>query len=257
MLIDEPVTVPRAALARAWEWEEIGAAHPVLGVVEWWLEEDAAATFDDLTRQVLAEPGFYDLRRRRLTGDFRDVLWGISTADAECYRLSGARDGQTSAALGVITGRAGLLVTVEDEQATLERFPAQRLYRAVVDTLPDARPAAIAEIRVSRAEYGAGPVSESYDLDVASDYTVPDPVEQLRELMAGPRSAVHQFYVASRANGQRSSSYPLTAVDTVSHGRVLTMLQTGADGEDIISCGPGSVDYIAATLETTKRWLDD
>ncbi|MEV8613137.1 ESX secretion-associated protein EspG [Amycolatopsis sp. NPDC051373] len=257
MLIDEPVTVPRVALARAWEWERIGAAHPVLGVVEWWLEDDASATFDDLTRQVLAEPGFYDLRRQRLTGDFRDVLWAISTADAECYRLSGARDRQTSGALAVVAGRTGLLVTVEDEQATLVRIPTGRLCRAVVDTLPNARPAAIGEIRVPRAEYGAGSVSESFDLDTTSDYTAPDAAGQLRELMAAPRSAMHQFYVASRANGPRSSSYPLSAIDTVDHGRVLTMLQNGADGQDIISCGPGSAEYITATLETTMRGLDD
>ncbi|WP_370934673.1 ESX secretion-associated protein EspG [Amycolatopsis sp. cg13] len=257
MLVDEPVTVPRVALARAWEWEQIGAAHPVLGVVEWWLEDDAAAAFDDLMRQVLAEPGFYDLRRQRLTGDFRDVLWGISTADAECYRLSGARDGRTSAALAVLAGREGLLITVEDEAATLVRIPAGRLCRAVVDTLPDVRPAMIGEIRVPRAEYETGSVSESYDLDTTSDYTAPDPAEQMRTLMAASRSAVHQFYVASRANGKRSSSYPLSAVDTVDHGRVLAMLQNGADGEDIISCGPGNADYIAATLDTTMRGLHD
>ncbi|RJQ85447.1 ESX secretion-associated protein EspG [Amycolatopsis panacis] len=257
MLIEEPVTVPRVALARAWEWEQIGAAHPVLGVVEWWMEDGAARTFDDLVRQVLAEPGFYDLRRQRLTGDFRDVLWGISTADAECYRLSGARDGHTSAALAVLTGRAGLLITVDDDRATLVRIPARRLCRAVVDTLPNARPAAIGEIKVPRAEYGAGPVSESYDLDTTSDYTAPDGAEQVRALMAAPRSAMHQFYVASRARRKRSSSYPLTAVDTVDHGRVLTMLQNGSDGHDIISCGPGSRDYITSALDNTMRGLDD
>ncbi|MFF0146535.1 ESAT-6 protein secretion system EspG family protein [Amycolatopsis sulphurea] len=140
MVIDAPVTVPRVALAWAWDSERIGPAHPVVGVMEWWLEEDVAASFDELMRQALAEPGFYDLRRRRLTGDFRDVLWGISTADAECYRISSRRDERRSASLAVLTGRSALLITVDDDQATLVRIPADRLCRAVVDTLPELRP---------------------------------------------------------------------------------------------------------------------
>ncbi|MBB4684649.1 ESX secretion-associated protein EspG [Amycolatopsis jiangsuensis] len=256
MVIDQPVTVPRVALAWAWEGERIGPAHPVLGIVEWWLEDDAVASFDELMRQSLAEPGFYDLRRQRLTGDFRDVLLGISTADAECYRISSRRDGRKSGSLAVLAGRSALLVTVDDDEATLVQIPAGRLCRAVVGALPDLRPAGIREIRVLRSEYGAGPTSESYDLDMNSDYTAPNAAEQMRTLMAARRSAVHQFYVASRSKGARSSSYPLTAVDTIDHGRILTMLQNGPDGDDVISCGPGSADYITATLDNTMRGLN-
>ncbi|MFF0144669.1 ESX secretion-associated protein EspG [Amycolatopsis sulphurea] len=245
------------ALAWAWESERIGPAHPVLGVVEWWFEDDAAASFDELMRQALAEPGFYDLRRKRLTGDFRDVLWGISTADAECYRMSSTRDGRRSASLAVVTGRSGSLITVDDDQATLVRIPAGRVCRAIVGTLPEVRPAGIGEIRVPRSEYGAGSVSESYDLDMTSDYTAPDTAEQVRALMAAPRTVIHQLYVARRTNGKRSSSYPLTAVDTAHHERVLTFLQDSPDGDDIIACGPGSTDYITATLDGTMRGLHD
>ncbi|RJQ86825.1 ESX secretion-associated protein EspG [Amycolatopsis panacis] len=255
MVIDQPVTVPRVTLAWAWNAERIGPAHPVLGIVEWWLEADAAASFDELMRQTLAEPGFYDLRRQRLSGDFRDVLLGISTADAECYRISSRRDGRKSASLAVLTGQSALLITVDDDQATLAGIPAGRLCRATVETLPNVRPAGISEIRVRRAEYRAGTASESYDLDMTSDYTVPDTAEQLRVLMAAPRSAVHQFYVAGRTNGVRSSSYPLTTVDTIDHGRVLTLLQHGPDGDDLISCGPGSTNYITATLNSTMQGL--
>ncbi|MBB4683953.1 ESX secretion-associated protein EspG [Amycolatopsis jiangsuensis] len=256
MVIDKPVTVPRVALAWAWEGERIGPAHPVLGIVEWWLENDAVASFSELMRQSLAEPGFYDLRRQRLTGDFRDVLLGISTADAECYRISSRRDERKSGSLAVLAGRSALLITVDDDEATLVQIPAGRLCRATVDTLPDVRPAKISEIRVPRSEYGTGSASESFDLDLTSDYTAPDAAEQVRALMAAPRRAVHQFYVASRTNGVRSSSYPLTAVDTVDHGRLLTFLQNGPNGNDIISCGPGSADYITATLDQTLRGLD-
>ncbi|MBB4684759.1 hypothetical protein BJY18_002244 [Amycolatopsis jiangsuensis] len=35
------------------------------------------------------------------------------------------------------------------------------------------------------------------------------------------------------------------------------MLQNGGDGQDIISCGPGSADYIAATLDTAVRGPHD
>ncbi|GAA3525164.1 hypothetical protein GCM10022222_04950 [Amycolatopsis ultiminotia] len=62
---------------------------------------------------------------------------------------------------------------------------------------------------------------------MTTDYTVPDAAEQVRTLMAAPRSAVHQFYVASRANGMRSSSHPLSVVDTVGRGRLLTLRQNG------------------------------
>ncbi|MFF4599453.1 ESX secretion-associated protein EspG [Amycolatopsis sp. NPDC001319] len=255
MFMDEPVTVPRVALARAWEWEKVGPAHPVLGVVEWWLEDDVSGQFDELIRQALAEPGFYDLRRNRLTGEFRDVLWGVSSADAECYRISGDRSGRKSAALAIVTGRSGLLFTVDDDQVTLARISAGRVCQAVVGTLPEVRPAGIAEIAVRRSEYGSSRVADYYDLDVTSDYTVPDPAERLRALMAAPRSAVHQFYVANRTDGVRSSSLPLTVVDTISEGRVLTVLQNGPDGEDVITAGPGSADYISGTLDNTMRGL--
>ncbi|HWD02823.1 MAG TPA: ESX secretion-associated protein EspG [Amycolatopsis sp.] len=256
MFIAEPVTVPRVALARAWEWENVGPAHPALGIVEWWLEDDVSGQFDELIRQALATPGFYDLRRKRLTGEFRDVLWGVSTADAECYRISSDRSGRKSAALAIVTGRTSLLFTVDGEQVTLERISAGRVCQAAVATLPDVRPAGVTEMTVRRSEYGPSRVvAESYDLDVTSDYTAPDQAEQLRALMAAPRSAVHQFYVAARTEGTRSSSLPLTVVDTTSHGRVLTVLQDGPDGEDVISCGPGSADYVSGTLDNTMRGL--
>lgn len=118
------------------------------------------------------------------------MLWGVSTADAECYRISSDRSGRTSAALAIVTGRTGLLFTVDDDQVTLARISASPVRQAVVGTLPDVRPAGIARFAVRRSEYGSRRAAESSDLDVTSDHTAPDPAEQLRALMAAPRRAV-------------------------------------------------------------------
>lgn len=66
---------------------------------------------------------------------------------------------------------------------------------------------------------------------------------------------MHQFCVAVGTDGARSSSLPLTAVDTTSHGRVLTVLQDGPAGEGVITCGPGNTDYISGTLDNTLHSL--
>jgi hypothetical protein len=255
MLLDEPVTVPRLAVAKAWEWETIGLPHPVLGVVDVWIEDDVAARAEELIRQALAEPGFFDLRKGRVVGGFRDLMLAIANAEAECYAFSSDRDGHDRAVLAVPTGRSAVLVTVDGDLLTLERISASRLVRAVVDGLPDCPPADIDEFTVPKSEYSSNGASDSYSLDTSSDYTAPDAAEQLRTLMASRRFAGHQLYVATRAGGVRRSSVPLTAVDTIDYGRVLTFLRAGEGGSMDISCGPGSAGYISATLENTLEAL--
>jgi hypothetical protein len=254
MLLEEPVTVPRLAVAKAWEWETIGQPHPVLGIVDVWIEDDVAATAEELARQALAEPGFYDLRRGRVVGEFRDLMLAIANADVECYCFSADRDGGNRAALAVPTGRSAVLATVDDDLLTLERISASRLVRAVVEGLPDCRSADIGEFTVAKSEYASNGSSDSYSLDTTTDYTAPDVADQLRTLMTSKRIATHQLYVAVRARGERYSSAPLTAVDTVDYGRVLTYLRQG-DGDMDICCGPGSAGYVSATLQNTVEAL--
>lgn len=257
MLLDKPVTLPRLAVAKAWEWERIGPAHPVLGIVDVWVENDAASRLDDLTRQVLAEPGFYNLRTNRVTGEFRDLMLAVANADAECYGWSADRHGRDRATLAVLTGhgRNAVLATVEDDLLTLAAVGANQLVRAVVDGLPDFPAANINEITVPKAEYDRGQSSDSYTLDTSSDYTVTSPVDQLRALMTSRREASHQLFVAARTGGGRAASMPLTAVDSLDHGRVLTYLRDNAHGEVDIACGPGNPGYITGTLENTLRLL--
>ncbi|SFO16887.1 ESX secretion-associated protein EspG [Amycolatopsis rubida] len=255
MLLDGPVALPRLAVAKAWEWERIGPTHPVLGIVDVWVEDGAAARLDDLTRQVLAEPGFYNLRTGRVTGEFRDLMLAIANADAECYGWSADRHGRDRALLAVLTGRSAVLATVEDEQLTLTAIGANQLVRAVVDGLPDFPAANINEITVPKAEYDRGQSNDSYTLDTSSDYTVTSPVDQLRALMTSRREASHQLFVAARTGSGRSASMPLTAVDSLDHGRVLTYLRDNAHGEVDIACGPGNPEYITGTLENTLRLL--
>ncbi|MBB1152482.1 ESX secretion-associated protein EspG [Amycolatopsis sp. DR6-1] len=257
MLLDEPVTLPRLAVAKAWEWERIGPAHPVLGVVDVWVEDDAAARLDDLTRQVLAEPGFYNLRTNRVTGEFRDLMLAVANADAECYGWSADRHDRDRALLAVATGRSAVLATVEDDQLTLTAIGANQLVRAVVDQLPDFPAANIREFTVPKAEYDGNTSrsDESYDLDTTSDYTVTTPADQLRAVMGSRREASHQLYVAARAGGRRVSSLPLTAVDSLDHGRVLTYLRDNPHGDVGIVCGPGNPGYITGTLDNTLDLL--
>ncbi|MDT8915851.1 ESX secretion-associated protein EspG [Amycolatopsis sp. PS_44_ISF1] len=238
MLFDGPVVLPRLAVAQAWEWERIGPAHPVLGVVDVWVEDDAGERLDELARQALAEPGFYDLRARRVTGRFRDLMLAIANAEDECYGWSTDRRGHDRAMLAVPADRDAVLAIVEDDRLTLESIKASRLVRAVVECLPDFPAADIREFSVPKADYEPGTTGHPA-------------AEQLRRLMAARREASHQLYVATRADGTRQSSLPLTAVDTRAHGRVLTYLsQTPEDTLDI-TCGPGHPTYITGTLQNT------
>jgi hypothetical protein len=256
VLLTEPVTVPRLALAQAWEWERVGAPHPVIGMVDVWLEDDIVGRFEDLTRQVLAEPGFYDLRKGRFVGEFRDLLLATANAESECYCFSSTSDGQSTATLAVPAGRSAIRYTVDGDRVTLEKIPRHLLIRTVVDNLPACPAADIRSFSVARSEYESGQSGEAYDLDLTSDYTTPDPVDQLRALMTARRIAGHQFYVAARVNRSRSVSMPLTAIDTIGQGRVLIYLQDGQNGDEI-ACGPGSDDYISGTLESTFQALSE
>jgi hypothetical protein len=250
MLLDEPVTVPRLAVAKAWEWEQIGPAHPVLGVVDVWVEDDAAERLDELTRQALAEPGFYNLRTHRVTGKFRDLLLAIANADDECYGWSTDRSGHDRAMLTVPFGRNAVLATVENDLLTLATIKANHLVHAVVGSLPDFPAADIREFSIPKTGYE--PKTTDYTLDTTTDYTA---AEQLRTLMTAPRTASHQLYVATRADGSRQSSLPLTAVDTHDHGRILTYLSPTATDDLDITCGPGHPTYITATLQNTLNAL--
>ncbi|SEP47915.1 ESX secretion-associated protein EspG [Amycolatopsis saalfeldensis] len=251
MLLDEPVTVPRLAVAKAWEWEQVGPAHPVLGVVDVWVEGEAAERLDELARQALAEPGFYHLRTGRVTGRLRDLLLAIANADTECYGWSTDRRGHERAMLAVPVGRNAVLATVENDLLTLATIKANHLVHAIVDSLPDFPAADIHEFAIPKADYEPR-TTGSYTLDTTSDYTA---AEQLRTLMTSPRAASHQLYVAARADSTRQSSVPLTAVDTNDHGRVLTYLSTTPTGDHDITCGPGTPAYLAATLQNTLAAL--
>jgi hypothetical protein len=255
-MLTDPVTLPRLALAQAWEWERIGPPHPVIGVVDVWLEDEVVVRFEDLIRQVLAEPGFYDLRKDRFVGEFRDLLLATANAESECYCFSSTNDGHSTATLAVPVGPSAIRYTVVGDRATLSKVPRHRLVSAVVESLPECQPADIHPFSVARSAYESRDDSETYSLDTTSDYTVPDSAEQLRTLITARRIGSHQFYVASRAGRTRATSMPLTAVDTAGYGRVLTYLQDGPDGE-AITCGPGSPGYIVQTLENTLQALGD
>ncbi|MET7993102.1 ESX secretion-associated protein EspG [Amycolatopsis sp. NPDC005232] len=255
-MLADPVTLPRLALAQAWEWERVGPPHPVIGMVDVWLEDDVVGRFEDLTRQVLAEPGFYDLRRDRFVGEFRDLLLATANAESECYCFSSTSDGQTTATLAVPAGRSAVRYTVDGDRVTLSKFPRHKLVAAVVESLPECPPADIHPFSVARPAYESRDDSEAYSLDTTSDYTVPDSAERLRTLMTARRIGGHQLYVASRVGRVRSTSMPLTAVDTAEYGRVLTYLQDRPDGEEI-TCGPGSAYYVTQTLENTLQALGD
>ncbi|MFI7122193.1 ESX secretion-associated protein EspG [Amycolatopsis sp. NPDC049868] len=248
------MTVPRLAVAQAWEWERIGPVHPVIGPVDVWVEPDAEDELAELTRQALAQPGFYELRRGRISGWFRDLMLGIASSSYECYGFSTARGGQDRSMLAVPTGKHGALITVEDDRLTLEQIRGAKVIRSVVEALPKHPSAAVAERAVPRTEYLARTNDDSYTLDTGNDYTAVDPADELRTLMAERRQASHQLYVAARSNGIRRASVPLTAIDTANHGRILTYLRPGTDDLEI-AWGPGSPAYITETLYNTLEAL--
>ncbi|WP_410655219.1 ESX secretion-associated protein EspG [Amycolatopsis sp. lyj-112] len=253
-MLDEPVTVPRLAVAQAWEWERIGPVHPVIGPVDVWVEPDAEGELEELTRQALAQPGFYELRRGRIAGWFRDLMLAIASSSYECYGFSADRTGRHRSILAVPSGKHGALITVEDDRLTLEQVRGAKVIRSVVEALPTYSAATVVEQAVPRTEYLARMNDDSYILDTENDYTAVDPADELRTLIAEKRQASHQLYVAARANGIRRASVPLTAIDTANHGRILTYLRPGT-GDLEIAWGPGSPAYITETLYNTLEAL--
>lgn len=258
-LPDGPVVLPRIAFAKAWETERIGPPHPVTGVVDMWIEDDAAATVDELMWGALAEAGCYDLRRGRIADDFRDLLLAIAHAPREVYCFSSHRDGTDRAILAVPYDKTSLTIVVAGELMSIaETTPG--LAHAVVTELPGHPPSVIREFIVPQHEYdthGNRGGSDDYGLDTTADHTAGpvDPAENLRTIMASPRTAGHQLYAAVRNGGARRSSVPLTAVDTTGHGRVLTYLRPGPYGGMDIACGPGDDRNIASTLDNTLAGL--
>lgn len=251
-LPDAPVVLPRVAFAKAWDDEKIGQAHPVIGVVDFWVEDDAADTLNDLIKRALAEVGFYDLRRGRVMGTFRDLMLAIAHAPREVYGFSSYRSGTDRSVLAVPHGRDTVTIVVSDDVLTIDTAAPGALSQAVIAELPHGPAADIGEIVVPQREFGNR--ADDYSLDTTSDYTAVDPAEQLRALMSSRRTASHQLYAAVRAGGTRRSSVPLTALDT-DRGRVLTYLRPGQLGDMDIVCGPGEYGYMAGTLDNTLQGL--
>ncbi|MGK4593934.1 ESX secretion-associated protein EspG [Amycolatopsis sp. w19] len=237
-------------MAQAWEWERIGPVHPVIGPVDVWVEPDAEDELAELTRQALAQPSFYELRRDRIAGGFRDLMLTIASLPYECYGFSVDRKGRDRSMPAVPTGKHGVLITVQDDRLTLEQTRGAKVIRSVVEALPSHPAAAVAERAVPRTEYLTRMNDDSYTLDTENDYTAADPADELRTLMAEKRLASHQLYVAARSNGIRRASVPLTAIDTANRGRILTYLRPGTDDLEI-AWGPGSPAYITETLHNT------
>jgi hypothetical protein len=251
MLPDVPVTMPRLAWAKAWEWENLGPAHPIVGPAGLWVED--AARLDDGVRAALAEPGF--VRRGRITPEFRDVLLTVAEAERECYGWSAPAE---RAILTAAVGRNTVKIIVDGDWLTLEQIPAGALIIDVLDELPDCPGADFAAFTVPRAEYRPNKAqSEPFDLDTSSDYTAPDPAERLSAYMTARRDGTHQLYTAVRTSTGRRPSVPLTATDTRDFGRVLTYLRPGGGADLDIACVPGHrntiADVLAHTLEILRK----
>jgi hypothetical protein len=243
-----PVLLPKLAFVTAWRWSGHGDPPPVVGMDEAWLPADALKRYEERVLDVLTDNGV--AAKGSLTPEFRTTLDVLATGPTRFWAWTGDIENDET---------GGILVSIKDRQAArllrmdtmirIDAVDARCAPAALVDALPDVRPARFEPVCVAKSRYRPDADAFFDRADPTSEVPA-DPAERPRELMAGRRSGIHQLYVAH--NGERSS--PVTVVDVVGEGRVLTF-QSTAGGELLLEFYPGSRENLVAVLENTREGL--
>lgn len=182
--------------------------------------------------------------------EFRSTLAVLARADRECYGWV-SRYGETGAALVAAIGGEAVRVMRDDTVVVLDPVRADDLAGGLVDVLPRADGAEIGEIAIPESQYSERrpPAAEEYEFRMDSRNRRPDPAARVRTLLNAPRAGMHQLYAAERdRSGQRRRGRPITVIDLVEGGRILTYVGQPPNGEPVLHCVPGTRHAIVSTL---------
>lgn len=243
-----PILLPRYAFVKAWEWGGYGEPHPVIGPGDLWLDDTAKTVLQREVDGLLEKAGV--AADGVLRPEFRRMLAVLAHAERECYGWI-SRHGQTGAAM-VATAGGEVVRAVRDAKVVIvDRVHAGDAPGALVDVLPGVIAAAISEVTIPAARYSSRrpPVADEYEFAMQTRTRRADPVIWLHELVNAPRSGTHQLYSAGRdRTGQRRRGRPITVIDLVETGRILTYLRQPPDSEPVLHCAPGSRSALTSLL---------
>jgi hypothetical protein len=242
----KPLLVPKLAFITAWEWEGHGPPPAVIGLNETWMSPETKREFEDkvlatLTKLGLATGGM-------LTRDFRDVLAALANGNRQYTGWAGDISSDEAGGILVsIHGDRAVRVLRDDELVRIDQVPAEYAAESLVDVLPILPPAAIDPIAIPKSQYSPDGAqrAERFDFVMPDRYAPRDPTARARTLMAAQRSGIHQLY-AGNGHGRRSS--PITVVDVIGEGRVLTYVSAPPREEPRINFLPGTKHNIVGAL---------
>ncbi|WP_345390117.1 ESX secretion-associated protein EspG [Amycolatopsis samaneae] len=248
-MLDRPVRMPRLAFLVAWQLEELGEPHPVIGPNNYYMTDEFRTTLrqrslDGLARLGLASAGGV------LTPDFRQTLTTIARPGREFYSWSNFpdRSEDDGAILVAALGHDAVRLITDQRTVRLDPVPAERLCEHFVETLPDVPGADVRPLHVAATDF-ADPGGRRED----DPFAEPDrEAERLWEIMRADRDAAHQLYAAARdGSGARNRSLPISAVDLTARGRVLTYLDRDERGGRRINLFPGNRENLLTSLGAT------
>jgi hypothetical protein len=250
-VIDRPLRLPRIAFLTAWELQGLGTPHPIIGVNDLYLTDVIRA---DILRRTLTRLTDLDLATPNgLMPAFQHTLATIASATRELYAWSSFHYGDTGAILIASHGDHAVRLITDGTTVHLDPVDAEQLAQHFVETLPDVPGARVRPIAITSTDYTS-------DRDRADPLAEPNAAEQqanyLRELMRTERDAIHQMYAAVRDHQEvRHRSVPISAIDLLHRGRVVTFLSGDEGGPDIINLVPGTPTKLISVLKATLRGL--
>jgi hypothetical protein len=247
-----PILVPKPALIAAWEWQGRGTPPAVIGMNEYWMPESGKKEFEDKVLKVLTALGL--AKDGKMTPDFREILTVLTHGG---LRYTGwANDvasGEDGGILVALHGNQAVRALRTAEDVRLDVVPQERALESLVDALPDMRPVALNPIKIPKSEFTPDKprLSENYRFDMPTRYEAPDPLDRLRALLKAKRAGAHQFYVHK---GTARSS-PVTIVDIMGEGRLLSFMTDAPGQETQLNFLPGTRQNIMQTMYSTAQAL--
>jgi hypothetical protein len=242
--------LPKSALLTAWEWERHGPPPAVLGPDNLWLGDETRKRLDEKVLDVLAS-----LRLAAggtLTREFRDVLRVLARGSRQFTAWLGDIEADESGTVLVSAdGPDAFRLIRKDDTVRIDAVEPSRLAESLVDVLPPVPPARIERVAIPQARFSGRAHEDSYDQTDPTADDAHDPLPWARRLMAAKRTGLHQCYAVNR--GMRSA--PITAVDALGFGRVLTYVFPGR--ERMVSFQPGTRAALTDVLYATLNGLGE
>lgn len=242
------IVLPRYAFVKVWEWGGYGKPHPVVGADDMWLNDAAKNVLQGEVDGLLQKVGV--AVNGVPTPEFRRKLAVLARAERECYGWI-SQHGEAGAVLVAAVGGEAVRVVRDDKVVVLDQVRADDLAGALVDVLPDVKSAEIGDIAIPASQYSEKrpPVPEEYEFQMSTRNRRPDPGARVRALLNAPRAGMHQLYVAGRDRvGQRRRGRPVTVIDLVEGGRVVTYVVRPPNSEPVLHCRPGTRHALLGAL---------